>query len=107
MVRGSKGRYYIVFLCTSSCTQSLIKSLINPIHTVKQVTHFICVLKFQDWSFAVVNTMLPSSLGKNSPVWYIPNLEEAKGLIQALDPNNQEVELVPGEPLSTNSPPLH
>jgi len=74
---------------------------------VKQVTHFICVLKFQDWSFAVVNTMLPSSLGKNSPVWYIPNLEEAKGLIQALDPNNQEVELVPGEPLSTNSPPLH
>jgi len=51
--------------------------------------------------------MLPSFLGKNSPVWYIPNLEEAKGLIQALDPNNQEVELVPGEPLSTNSPPLH
>ena len=54
-------------------------------------------IKYQYWSSTAFNTMWPSSLGKNSPVWHIPNLEEAKGLMQALDPNNKEVELVPGE----------
>jgi len=30
-------------------------------------------------------------------VWYIPDLEEARELVQRLDPNTESVELVPGE----------